>query len=440
MIKGNLILIRQTNMQNSKPHHLFLCCLFILLGVFSCVTPTPTDLPSGSQEISIQGLRSHRIPSYILETEDSFTIKVVQEKHKAQVDKSVTNFQEDLTSGNVDEYYTNPSFTVLLSAGSEGSAFNTAEGIEQISKNGAVFAQAVVFNDNLDQAAVYKGQFSGGRFFFDNPSRSEISPTNTTYLIALDINLETRIFQGRLSAGSEGSALSAGSEGSALSAGSEGSAILQDQLEQELLAKNLQVYNKALEVYTEKNQEYQAEVKELTFVVKNLISLAHTETYARLMRAYRDEMRVELDAVRGLPKNLLYTAMKDGIDRVAQRWLEDCGSPVPDSGKLYPQLGPGFGSFIPVGFQSESLTQILEAEPAIKTYLKSENEKPREQRFEGRDFAQVLHDLEKEYPETFARFNWSDEFAPPDCVKPIKDKNPAPPPPAAGREGKPPPR
>ena len=176
---------------------------------------------------------------------------------------------------------------------------------------------------------------------------------------------------------------------------------------------------------------------ELSFKVNGLISLAYTETYARLMRAYHDEMSYELNTVRGLPKGLLYDAMKEGIDRVAQRWLQDCGYPVPDSGKLYPQLSNHFGSVIPQGYQTEALTQILEAEPQIKRYLQQEINKPPAERYGGRSFDQVLKDLQAQYSESFTRFQWVDEFAPPDCVRPIKDSNPMRPPRPAGRSGPP---
>ncbi|MGV3525970.1 MAG: hypothetical protein ACO1RX_17235 [Candidatus Sericytochromatia bacterium] len=379
---------------------------------------------SVGQDLAIQNFRPHTIASYLLEVQDSFQIKTVQAPHQEQVTASIERFEADLKAGQLDPYYANPSFSILLSAGSEGSAFSSPEEMEQISQTGAVFAQAVVFNPGTSQADVYKGQFSNGRFFFNNDARTNIQPGNTTYLITLDVNLETRVFQGQLSAGSEGSALSAGSEGSALAS---------RELNQALLAQQQTLYAKALEVYAQRQQVYQQQVGELTFTVQNLIPLAYTETYARLMRAYPDELTLELQAMRGLPKGLLFDAMQDALDRIGQRWLADCGSPVPDGGSLYPQLSHDFGAIVPQGYQSEALTQIIAAEPEMQAYLRAEIAKPFSQRYGGRSFDAVLAELQARYAESFARYQWTDIFAPPDCVKPIRDRNPLPPPPPPGR-------
>ncbi len=395
-----------------KPPFL-ICLLFLLLclqGLGACV-PAAGPLQNEG-DFELQSLAESFVSSYILKAEERFQIKAVNSEHKDTVDSSVATFKQDLQSGSIDNYYNNPSFSILLAAGSEGSAFNSKEGIEQISKNGAVFAQAVVFNLDDTRGTVYKGQFSSGRFFFNRNANQEISPTNTTYLIALNQNLETQVFKGKLSAG-----LSAGSEGSALSAGSEGSALLKQELNQTRLNENQLTYQKTLELYQAKNEAYTQKVQTLKFIVDRLIPQAWTETYARIMRAYHDEMDLELRIIRGLPKGLLADAWQDAVNRVSQRWLADCGSPVPDSGKLFPQYGPD-RSAIPAGYQSEALNKVIEDIPEFKARLAAELKLDPPARYKGSNFVAVLQGYQKSHPEVFAKHQWKDEFAPPACAKP----------------------
>ncbi|MBT9546425.1 MAG: hypothetical protein IV090_13635 [Candidatus Sericytochromatia bacterium] len=414
-----------------KPRFLsyLLFLLLCLQGLGACV-PAAGPLQNEG-DFELKSLAESFVSSYILKAEERFQIKAVNPEHKNTVDSSVATFKQDLQSGSIDTYYNNPSFSILLAAGSEGSAFNSKEGIEQISKNGAVFAQAVVFNLGDTRGSVYKGQFSSGRFFFNRNANQEISPSNTTYLIALNQNLETQVFKGQLSAG-----LSAGSEGSALSAGSEGSALLKQELNQSLLHENQLTYQKTLELYQAKNEAYTQKVQTLKFIVDRLIPQAWTETYARLMRAYRDEMDLELRIIRGLPKGLLADAWQDAVNRVGQRWQADCGYSVPDSGKLFPQYGPD-RSAIPAGYQSETLNRVIEEIPEFKARLAAELKLDPPARFKGSNFMAVLQSYQQSHPEIFAKHQWQDEFAPPACVKPRKRSGgvqlePMPPPNAPG--------
>ncbi|MEZ0373020.1 MAG: hypothetical protein ACAI44_28275, partial [Candidatus Sericytochromatia bacterium] len=265
--------------------------------------PTPSVAPFQTQS---QSSERDTVSGYILKVEEAFAIKAVEASHQAEVDQSVATFETDLESGQLDAYYKVPAFSIQLAAGSEGSFF-TAEGAKKLDQTGAVFAQAVVFNPG-DKAQNFKGQFSGGRFFFSG--QQNVSPANVTYLITLNPELQTEIYKGRLSAGSEGSFLNPlRGAGEQLPTGLTPAGTLSKA---ELEAK-IREYKPALTRHATQGEDFGRKVRTLKFVPpQEPLALAWTETFARLARAYPEEMRQELGAIRGLPRQLLYEAWSAG--------------------------------------------------------------------------------------------------------------------------------
>lgn len=415
-------------------------CLMGLSLVTACstVTPQPIHTPSdpGGQVFSL--LSTGLVTDYLLKVQDQFKIQSVSAEHRPDVDKAVASFEADLAAGQLVDYYQSPGFTIKLSAGSEGASLSAgsegaslsagSEGasfdgeIKTLSERGAVFAQAVVYNDNSATPEIFKGQFYEGRFYFNQGEGQRISPLNTTYLLTLDVNLETEVFQGQLSAGSEGASLSAGSEGASLSAGSEGASLSPVEttlLNEKLRNDNLTRYTAALNVTQRLSENYENEVRDLKFVPPfEPLDLFYTETFSRVIRAYEQEGKLELTKFRGLPTPLLYVGIQNMVDRLSQRWEADCGSPPPDSGQRYPQRTPEFTA-VPTGFQSAELESVIAEIPELKVLLDEKLKLPPPQRWKNhQDFIEHLARFKADYPEIFEKHQWQDKFAPPDCVNP----------------------
>ena len=135
--------------------HRFLSLASAGLLAACAVTPTVTVTPAPGT--AFQTLAAGFVSDYILKVQDQFTIQSVKSEHQSDVDTAVASFEADLTAAQLSDYYQTPGFTIKLSAGSEGSALSAgSEGSafngEALSQRGAVYAQAVVFNDNLPQA------------------------------------------------------------------------------------------------------------------------------------------------------------------------------------------------------------------------------------------------------------------------------------------------
>ncbi|PKL76221.1 MAG: hypothetical protein CVV27_11405, partial [Candidatus Melainabacteria bacterium HGW-Melainabacteria-1] len=294
---------------------LLLIALLGYAGLSGCtLTPTGFRIQSNSPGV---------VADYLLKVSESFGIKAVDTEHQEGVDEQVQGFEDDLANGFVDEYYKNPGFSILLAAGSEGNFFNSPEGIEAIGKSGAVFARALVFDPGAAPKS-FKGQFSNGRFYFAGANQAVFSPLNTAYLITLNLNLDTHVFKGQLVAGSEGNFIRPGAGLPAeLVAGSEGNFLREPNTDQ--LRAHLEKYQSALSRHSDQGETFARQVSELKFVPPAFpLGLAWTETFARLMRAYPDEMTFTLGRIRGLPRGQLDEAWRELMERYVVRWTEDC--------------------------------------------------------------------------------------------------------------------
>lgn len=401
------------------------CCLFSLSLAELSGCALPASIEPGFRTQQAPGV----LADYLLKVSESFGLKAVDSAHQQSVNEQVKAFEADLQGSQVDDYYQNPSFSILLAAGSEGSFFNSKEGIEQIGKTGAVFARVVVF-DPGEPVKSFKGQFSNGRFYFAGKDQAVFSQLNTAYLISLDLNLETKIFKGQLVAGSEGSFIKPGVGLPAqLVAGSEGSFLRAP--DPAVIAEKIKSYQGILLRHTEQGEAYGRKVGEFKIVEPTFpLGLAWTETYARLLRAYPEEMTLMMLQMRGLPRGQLDEAFAQMIERYTARYIADCGTPPPDSGVLFPQRG-GAGTLVPPGYQTEALDKVIADLPEFQKELTGlRDRKLPPERFEPA-YVAILNKYREQNPETFAKYQWADIFAPPDCVRPRKRKPPGPLPPPA---------
>lgn len=407
-------------MKHSPPGKLLCWSLGLALilgsGPLGCALPTAVD---SFHTASVPGA----VADYLLKVSESFSTQAIDTEHQTEVKAQVKAFEADLASGQVDAYYQNPSFSILLAAGSEGSFFNSKEGIEKIGKSGAVFARVVVF-DPGQPAKSFSGQFSNGRFYFAGQNQAVFSPLNTAYLISLDLNLDTEVFKGQLVAGSEGSFITPGTGLPAdLVAGSEGSFVREPS--PEAIAAKIASYQNALQRNSSEGEAYARKIGEFKIVEPEFpLGLAWTQTYARLQRAYPDEFTLMLGQFRGLPRGQLDQANREMIERFTARYIADCGAPPPDDGSLYPQRG---GSLVPPGYQSEALDQVVAELQDFRDELQQLLEQKLPPNRAEPLYVQILNKYRGLHPETFKKYGWTDAFAPPPCVKPRK----VPPPPGS---------
>lgn len=387
--------------------------LVLCLGLLpSCALPA--SVSSGASS-GVTAVAPGVLADYLLKVNESFGIKAVDPEHKSTVDAQVAGFEADLKNGTVDSYYQNPGFSVLLAAGSEGSFFNSKEGIETIGQSGAVFAKVVVFDPGV-APKLFNGQYSNGRFYFAGTETAAFSSLNTSYLISLDLNLETKIFKGQLAAGSEGSFIQPGTGLPAeLAAGSEGS-FLREPSRELLEAKKLE-YQSVLQRNATQGEAFARKVNEFKIVPPEFpLGLAWTETYARLQRAYPDEITLMNGQMRGLPRGQLDDAFRLMLERYTARYIADCGSPPPDSGKLYPQKS-GEEAPIPPGYQSEELDKVIAELPDFAAELKALGAQRLLPHLFEPAYVALLNKYRGLHPEVFNKHQWTDAFAPPPCVK-----------------------
>ncbi|MEZ0371552.1 MAG: hypothetical protein ACAI44_20850 [Candidatus Sericytochromatia bacterium] len=400
----------------------------------ACTPQTPDSTRFAVQSAEQSSLA---VADYILKVQDSFRVQAVDQPHQQAVNENIKAFEQDLAAGQSQDYYQEPDFSILLAAGSEGSFFNSKEGIEKIGNTGAVFARVVVFDTDVPPRG-YKGQFSNGRFFMAGAEAANFSPDNVAYLITLDLNLDTHVFQGKLVAGSEGNFIRPGEQLPAeLVAGSEGN-FLRAPTPDELKA-NLLKYQTLLNQYEAKKDEYGRKVGQLKFVQPDFpTAVAWTETYARLRRAYSDEMGFEIARIRGVSTAQLDEAWNELIARFAARWQADCGYAVPDSGALYPQRSPR-STPIPHGNQTLELEKVIADIPEFFADLQALQKQP--PYVHDVQFPLLLAKYRASHPEVFEKHHWSDKFAPPACVRPrsFPKQSPPPGPPPGGPDGSAPP-
>ncbi|HEY9843950.1 MAG: hypothetical protein ACAI44_37080 [Candidatus Sericytochromatia bacterium] len=389
--------------------------------LLSCV-PQPLATQSFETQSANQGQLA--VADYLLKVQDSFRVQAVAQAHQDAVNQNIKAFEADLAAGKVNDYYQEPDFSILLAAGSEGNFFNSKEGIEKIGSAGAVFARVVVFDTDVPPRG-YKGQFSNGRFYMNGGEAANFSPDNVAYLITLDLNLDTHVFQGKLVAGSEGNFIRPGEQLPAeLVAGSEGNFLRQPTPDE--LKANLLKYQALLNQYEAKKAEYGRKVGQLKFVQPDFpTAVAWTETYARLRRAYSDEMGFEIARIRGVSTAQLDEAWNELIARFAARWQAECGYAVPDSGALYPQRSPR-STPIPHGYQTLELEKVIAEIPEFFADLQALQKQP--PYVHDVQFPLLLAKYRASHPEMFEKHHWSDKFAPPACVRPRSFPKQSPPP------------
>lgn len=398
--------------------------LISLLGLLlSCSAPVSVPNTSTSRFETQANIQTPlAVADYLLKVKDSFSVKAIDSAHQSAVNEQIKGFEQDLSGGKLDPYYQEPDFSVLLAAGSEGSFFNSQEGIEQIGKSGAVFARVLVFEPDLPPRG-YKGQFSNGRFFMAGADAANFSPDNVAYLITLDLNLDTHVFKGQLSAGSEGSFIQPGTGLPAeLAAGSEGSFLRTPSPTE--VQTHLEKYQPMLNRYAQDKEAFGRQVGQLKFVQPDYpTAVAWTETYARLRRAYNDEMGFEISRIRGVATAQLDEAWNELIARFAARYKAECGYAVPDSGLLFPQRSPRTTP-IPHGHQTAELEKVIADIPEFLAEIQALQKRPASEHVY---FMVLLEKYRASHPEVFSKHNWTDKFAPPACVKPRTYERPSPP-------------
>lgn len=176
------------------------------LGSLQPIETTPaSNTPAQTQENVIE--------QYLMNLSTSFTIQSIQTEHEDKVATLVKSFESDLESGNMEDYYDTPGFSIKLLAGSEGNFltdaasnsqllagsegnfFNTNVDLSQTVSSEASFAQALVIYDD-QTSATFKGQLVGQTFYFAGDEN--ITSANTTYLVTLDQDLQSQVLQGEL--------------------------------------------------------------------------------------------------------------------------------------------------------------------------------------------------------------------------------------------------
>ncbi|MEZ0371800.1 MAG: hypothetical protein ACAI44_22100 [Candidatus Sericytochromatia bacterium] len=402
----------------------------VLLALFTLSCNLACSLPAHQAPLeAVLSEDPQTVADYRMLVKESFAIKAVDELHQQAVDEARKAFEADLQLGQTDVYYQLPSFSVLLAAGSEGSFFKPAE-ITKIENTGAVFAMAVVFNPAPPpppagaapppgpppkNPQIFRGQFSNQRFHF--AGKYLITSENTTYLITLNSNLETQVLKGQLAAGSEGSffappgQLTAGSEGNYI-----GSLPLPEAVSIEELQAQTARYQKALESHKSEGESFKRKVSQLKFVKpESGAPVARSELFVRLLHAYPEELGYDLFLLQGLPPDIHGTRSSEVLKLYRDRYIRECGSAPPDSGKLAPPQLEAPDSPIPEGFQSLELEKIVQAIPEFAAELEKVRFGPVVARY--RRFLALLSQFQASHPQLFKDNGYKDEYLAPDCVR-----------------------
>ncbi len=164
-------------------------------GLPGSTLPTASIAPGPSPQPSASLAGITEIPTFIMRLEERFRVQAVAESHQEILKEVIGQFQSDLSKQETEDYYQSPGFSIKLLAGSEGSYFHTAETLALVTSLLEGYAQALVIypDQSFD---VFKGQLSNGAFYFSGATT--LPENNTTYLVALNTDLETQVLSGNL--------------------------------------------------------------------------------------------------------------------------------------------------------------------------------------------------------------------------------------------------
>lgn len=149
----------------------------------------------GSTQTGSQSLNNKQISGYMMRVAATFKVQAVNDLHAQLIQANVKDFENDLSQGQLDDYYKLPDFSIQLLAHSEGSYFSAPENLSDFTNNNAAFARALVIYPDQSYD-IFKGQFANQRFYFSGAE--SLPANNTSYLITLDSELKTRVVTGQL--------------------------------------------------------------------------------------------------------------------------------------------------------------------------------------------------------------------------------------------------
>jgi hypothetical protein len=180
-----------------KPYLLKILASSLLLAACTpFIANTTVDAPLASGLTGAHRLSSSKqISGYVMQVAATFKVQAVDDLHTQLIQSNVADFEKDLAEGQLDDYYKLPDFSIQLLAHSEGSYFTSPGNLNEFVNNEAAFARALVIYPDQSYD-IFKGQFANQRFYFSGSE--SLSLDNTSYLITLDQNLNTRVVTGQL--------------------------------------------------------------------------------------------------------------------------------------------------------------------------------------------------------------------------------------------------
>ncbi|MGE3725548.1 MAG: hypothetical protein AB7I41_08360 [Candidatus Sericytochromatia bacterium] len=168
--------------------------LMLSLTVSACMPIIVQVGPNRSQSGS-QNLNAKQISGYLMRVAATFKVQAVNDLHAQLIQENVKAFENDLSQGQLDDYYKLPDFSIQLLAHSEGSYFTSPGNLNEFTNSDAAFARALVIYPDQSYD-IFKGQFANQRFYFSGAE--SLPANNTSYLITLDKELKTRVVTGQL--------------------------------------------------------------------------------------------------------------------------------------------------------------------------------------------------------------------------------------------------
>ncbi len=375
------------------------------------------------------------ITAYALNEKNTFKTQAVDtaklpENHQQALAQAALDFDQDLRQGDMSAYYETPGFSIKLLAGSEGSALLAgsegsallagsegsaftfeSEALEQL---GAVYAQTLVFNGQEEVLNVFKGQYVNGNFYFDKSNGINIQTQNTTYLLTLNRNLETVVYEGQLGAPPE---TEPQPEVTPEPPAPTADAPVTDTTTDTAAEVRRNAYEQALARNRRERPAFAARVRRVAVIPPfEPSALSYTETFARLLRAYPPSANQILSQGRGAPAEEVYDIFASAFHILRERWISDCGAPPPDSGRRYLQKHPE-QTAVPPGHQSLLMDKVIADIPELQQALDDKLQLRDRERWGKGVFEAFIADFQERYPEVFERHQWRDIFAPPACIQ-----------------------
>lgn len=157
--------------------------------------PVGNAVNAGSTQTGRQSLSNKQISGYMMRVAATFKVQAVNDLHAQLIQANVKDFENDLSQGQLDDYYQLPDFSIQLLAHSEGSYFTAPGNLSEFTNSNAAFARALVIYPDQSYD-IFKGQFANQRFYFSGAE--SLPANNTSYLITLDKDLKTRVVTGQL--------------------------------------------------------------------------------------------------------------------------------------------------------------------------------------------------------------------------------------------------